>query len=48
MLKDQPLLPANADKILRAEDVADTILHALALPPRALISELDVRPTNPA
>ena len=29
------------------EDVAETVLAALALPERALVSELDVRPTNP-
>ncbi len=47
MLENQPLLPANADRILRPEDVADTILTALRLPGRALVSELDIRPTNP-
>lgn len=47
MLRDQPLLKADPDKILRPEDVASTILHALELPERALVSELDIRPTNP-
>jgi len=47
MLANQPLLASNAGKILRAEDVADTILAALHLPERALVSELDIRPTNP-
>lgn len=47
MLENQPLLPSNAEKILRPEDVADTILTALRLPGRALVSELDIRPTNP-
>lgn len=38
----------NRDRILHAEDVAETILHALTLPPeRATISELDIRPANP-
>ncbi len=32
---------------LQAEDVADTVLAALTLPERALLSELDIRPTNP-
>ena len=31
MLENQPLLPANAEKILQPEDVADTILTALRL-----------------
>ena len=47
MLRDQPLLKADPDKILTPEDVASTILHALELPERALVSELDIRPTNP-
>lgn len=47
MLRDQPMVRADASRILRPEDVADTILHALLLPARALVSELDIRPTNP-
>ena len=47
MLENQPLLPSNTEKILRPDDVADTILSALRLPGRALVSELDIRPTNP-
>ncbi len=47
MLRDQPMLPTNRDRILRPEDVADTILQAVRLPGRALVSELDIRPTNP-
>ena len=50
---DTPLLRGagafspNWEKILKPEDVAATIIDALALPPRALISEIDVRPANP-
>jgi 3-oxoacyl-[acyl-carrier protein] reductase len=47
MLQDQPMLQSDPARILRPEDVADTILHTLALPTRALVSELDLRPTNP-
>jgi NADP-dependent 3-hydroxy acid dehydrogenase YdfG len=47
MLRDQPMLPTNAERILRPEDVADSILHAVQLPGRALVSEVDIRPTNP-
>ncbi len=47
MLRDQPMLKSEPSRILRPEDVADTILHALTLPERALVSELDIRPTNP-
>ncbi|MCB2205684.1 SDR family NAD(P)-dependent oxidoreductase [bacterium] len=41
-----PMSP-NRDRILRAEDVADSILHALRAPRRALSSEIDIRPANP-
>ena len=47
LLRDQPMLRSDPNKILRPEDVADTILNALLLPARALVSELDIRPTNP-
>ncbi len=47
MLADQPMLPVNADRILQPEDVANTIVAALELPNRAMVSELDIRPTNP-
>jgi 3-oxoacyl-[acyl-carrier protein] reductase len=47
MLRDQPMLKADPNKILQPEDVADTILHSIGLPVRALVSELDIRPTNP-
>jgi NAD(P)-dependent dehydrogenase (short-subunit alcohol dehydrogenase family) len=47
MLVDQPMLTPNRERILRPEDVADAILHAVQLPGRALVSELDIRPTNP-
>ncbi|MBA3495873.1 MAG: SDR family NAD(P)-dependent oxidoreductase [Gemmatimonadales bacterium] len=47
MLRDQPMLKSDPERILRPEDVADTIVHAVQLPGRALVSELDVRPTNP-
>ena len=32
---------------LQPDDVAETVLAALLLPERALVSELDIRPTNP-
>ena len=37
----------NTDKVLQPEDVAATVVAALELPQRALVSELDIRPTNP-
>jgi 3-oxoacyl-[acyl-carrier protein] reductase len=47
MMQDQPMLKADPQRILQPEDVAATILHAIMLPARALVSELDLRPTNP-
>jgi 3-oxoacyl-[acyl-carrier protein] reductase len=47
LLRDQPMLKSDPTRILRPEDVAETILHAVRLPDRALVSELDIRPTNP-
>jgi NADP-dependent 3-hydroxy acid dehydrogenase YdfG len=47
MMHDQPMLKAEPSRILKPEDVAATILHALTLPEHALVSELDIRPTNP-
>jgi len=34
-------------RILQAEDVAESVLHMLKLPQRAMVSEIDIRPTNP-
>jgi 3-oxoacyl-[acyl-carrier protein] reductase len=47
MLRDQPMLKADPERILRPEDVAAAILHAIRAPVRAMVSELDIRPTNP-
>ena len=47
MLRDQPMLKSDPQRILQPEDVAETIVHAIRLPGRAMVSELDVRPTNP-
>jgi 3-oxoacyl-[acyl-carrier protein] reductase len=47
MMRDQSLLKPAYDRVLRSEDVAATVVGALSLPERALVSELDLRPTNP-
>jgi 3-oxoacyl-[acyl-carrier protein] reductase len=47
MMQDQPMLKVDPNRILQPDDVAATILYAITLPDRALVSELDVRPTNP-
>lgn len=38
---------SNRDRVLRAEDVAHAVLATLTAADRAMISELDIRPTNP-
>jgi 3-oxoacyl-[acyl-carrier protein] reductase len=47
MMRGQTMLKSNPERILQPDDVAATILHAITLPERAMVSELDVRPTNP-
>ena len=47
LIRNQELLKPNLAAVLMPEDVAATVLDTLALPGRALISELDIRPTNP-
>lgn len=47
LIREQGMLKPDLAKILHPDDVAATILAALALPERATVSELDVRPTNP-
>ncbi len=41
------MAPPPMDKILRAEDIAETVMSIIKMPARALISEIDIRPTNP-
>jgi 3-oxoacyl-[acyl-carrier protein] reductase len=39
--------PPDPSRILRPEDVASSILHALQAPTRATLSEIDIRPSRP-
>lgn len=39
-------LKAKIGQVLRAEDIADSIVHALAAPPHVSINEILVRPTS--
>jgi 3-oxoacyl-[acyl-carrier protein] reductase len=43
---DKDIKP-DAERILRPEDVAEAVVTIINLPTRALISEIDIRPTNP-
>jgi 3-oxoacyl-[acyl-carrier protein] reductase len=38
---------SRLDNMLRPEDVADGVIGMIRLPQRAMISEIDIRPTNP-
>jgi len=38
---------AGKKEIIRPEDVADTIVMSLRMPQRTMVSEIDIRPTNP-
>lgn len=38
---------ANAEKLVRPEDVASILVAALKLPARATVSEIEIRPTDP-
>jgi 3-oxoacyl-[acyl-carrier protein] reductase len=37
----------NSGKILKPQDVAEAVLNAITLPEHAMMSEIDLRPTNP-
>ena len=47
MILNTPLEPKNIQKALNPEDVAEAVSVILKLPARALVSEIEVRPTNP-
>ena len=47
LLKAEPAMYGKDRKIMAPEDVAEVVLASLALPARALVSELDLRLTNP-
>jgi len=43
----QDRMRPNRDRILTADDVAQAVVGALTLADRAMVSEIDIRPTNP-
>ncbi len=47
LMREQSAFKVNFDRILKAEDVAATVLGALELPRRAMVGELEIRPSNP-
>ncbi|MGD2088960.1 MAG: SDR family NAD(P)-dependent oxidoreductase [Candidatus Aminicenantes bacterium] len=44
---EESKMKANREKVLKPEDIADSILHMIRMPQRAMISEVDIRPSNP-
>lgn len=44
---NRPGLLAPEKKALKPEDVSSAIIHAIQLPQHAMISEIDIRPSNP-
>jgi 3-oxoacyl-[acyl-carrier protein] reductase len=47
LIRNQSTLTPNLEKILHADDIAESILGTIRLPARATVSELDIRPSNP-
>lgn len=47
LIADTPIEPKDTAKVLNPSDVAETVLSIIKLPVNALISEVDIRPTNP-
>ncbi len=38
---------SRLDRMLAPDDVAESMVHMIRLPQRAMVSEIDIRPTNP-
>jgi 3-oxoacyl-[acyl-carrier protein] reductase len=47
LLLNSPMTPKDKGKILQPEDIAEVVFSIIKLPPRALVSEIEIRPTNP-
>jgi 3-oxoacyl-[acyl-carrier protein] reductase len=47
LMREQSVLTPNFDRVLQPDDVAQAVVDALRLPRRAMVSELDVRPSDP-
>ena len=46
LIMDTFMEPKNVDTLLAPEDIAWTVMSIIKLPPRALISDIDIRPAN--
>lgn len=47
MIMNTPIHPKSEEKVLTAEDVAEIVSSIIKLHPRAVVSELEIRPNNP-
>ncbi len=47
LLTNTLMAPSNPGKILQIEDVADVVALMINMPVRALVNEIEIRPTNP-
>jgi 3-oxoacyl-[acyl-carrier protein] reductase len=47
MLVGSVIEPKDTTRVLNPSDVADAVASIINMPPNALISEIDIRPTNP-
>lgn len=47
MIANTPIQPKDNLKVLQPEDVAEVVSTVIKLPVRALVSEIEIRPTNP-
>ena len=47
MIMNTPIEPKDINKVLSPSDIAETVLTIMKLPVTALVSEIDIRPTNP-
>jgi 3-oxoacyl-[acyl-carrier protein] reductase len=47
LIRNQGMLQPDTERILRPEDVAQVVSDVLTMPDGAMVSELDLRPTNP-
>lgn len=45
--KQQAPFPVHPERMMHPDDIASAILDAASLPDRAMVSELDIRPTSP-
>ncbi len=47
LMREQTVLQPNYDRVLQPEDVAQALVDVVSLPRRAMLSELDLRPSSP-